>query len=117
PRLASLGPGRLLGTHGAVGGLDLLASAARAGGLDTVGVRTTKKSSALVREWMSGERAEEILTSSVPITVYSGGAHEAARLFPDSLNVVAALATAVGSTDGVVVELVGDPAARVTTHE
>lgn len=117
PRLGSLGPGRLVGTHGAVGGLDLLASAARSGGLDTVRLRTTKKSSALVREWMSVECRKEIASAVDPITVFAGAPDEAARLFPDSLNVVAALATAVGSTQGVGVELVGDPAAQVTTHE
>lgn len=116
-RLASLGPGRLLGTHGAVGGLDLLASAARASGLDAVRVRTTKKATALVREWMSEEQAAEIRATRGPITVFSGGAGEAARLFPDSLNVVAAVATAVRSTQIVDVELVGDPTASRTTHE
>lgn len=117
PRLGSLGPGRLVGTHGAVGGLDLLASAARAGGVDEIRVRSTKKSVALVREWMSAERAAEVLGATTPVTVFSGGAEEAARLFPDSLNVVAALATAVGSSDAIVVELIGDPAALMTTHE
>lgn len=117
PRLGSLGPGRLLGTHGAVGGLDLLASVARAGGLDTVRVRTTKKSAVLVREWMSEERTAEIMAAETPIVVFSGSADEAARLFPDSLNVVAAVATAVGSTDIVDVELVGDRAVPRTTHE
>lgn len=117
PRLASLGPGRLLGTHGAVGGLDLLSSAARAGGLDTVAVRTTKKATSLVREWMSEEQAAEILAAQGPISVFTGSAEEAARLFPDSLNVVAALASAVGSTDNLAVELVGDPTATRTTHE
>jgi aspartate dehydrogenase len=117
PRLGSLGPGRLLATHGAVGGLDLLASAARSGGLDTVHVRTTKKAPALVRDWMSAAEAERITQSTEPVTVFSGGPSEAARLFPDSLNVVAALATAVGSTDRVTVELVGDASATRTTHE
>lgn len=117
PRLGSLGPGRLLGTHGAVGGLDLLASAARAGGLDAVRLRTTKRSTSLVREWMSEARAEEIATATHPLPVFSGTADEAARLFPDSLNVVAAVATAVGSTQRVDVELVGDPDASRTTHE
>ncbi|MDN5746615.1 MAG: DUF108 domain-containing protein [Nocardioidaceae bacterium] len=116
-RLGSLGPGRLLGTHGAVGGLDLLASVARAGGLDVARLRTTKKSASLVREWMTRERTAEILAARDPITVFSGSADEAARLFPDSLNVVAALATAVGSTQLVEVELVGDPTAPMTTHE
>lgn len=117
PRLGSLGPGRLVATHGAVGGLDLLASAARSGGLDSVHVRTTKKASALVRDWMDAERAAEIAEATAPVGVFAGSPSEAAQLFPDSLNVVAAIATAVGSTERVSVELVGDPAAPRTTHE
>lgn len=117
PRLRSLGPGRLVGTHGAVGGLDLLASAARSGGLATVSVRTTKKAPALVRDWMLPAEVERLTRATGPVTVFAGGPGEAARLFPDSLNVVAALATAIGSTDQLGVELVGDPGATRTTHE
>lgn len=117
PRLGDLGPGRLLVTHGAVGGLDLLASAARSGQLETVRLRTTKRAEALVRDWMDPEEAERIRSADEPTIVFDGRPAEAARLFPDSLNVVAALATAVGSTDRVAVELVGDPSATRTTHE
>lgn len=117
PRLDTLGPGRLLATHGAVGGLDLLSSAARAGGLDEVRLRTTKKATALVREWMSPDEADAVTGAAGPVTVFSGTPGDAARLFPDTLNVVAALSTAVGSTRGVAVELVGDPQATRTTHE
>lgn len=116
-RLGSLGPGRLFVTHGAVGGLDLLASAARAGGLDTVSVRTTKMPGALVRDWMPAEEVDRISRATEPVTVFAGGPGEATRLFPDSLNVVAALATAVGTTEGVGVELVADPRATRTSHE
>lgn len=117
PRLGSLGPGRLLATHGAVGGLDLLASASRSGGLGAVHLRTTKQASALVREWMPPEEVGRITAATGPVTVFAGGPGDAARLFPDSLNVVAALATAVGSTEQVSVELVGDAGALRTTHE
>lgn len=116
-RLGALGPGRVLATHGAVGGLDLIASAARAGGLSRVRLRTTKKSASLVRDWMSPDRCAEIAGATNPLTVFAGGPSEAARLFPDSLNVVAALATAIGTTQGVDIELVGDPHALATTHE
>ncbi|WP_191563986.1 aspartate dehydrogenase domain-containing protein [Janibacter melonis] len=116
-RLDTVGPGRLRATHGAVGGLDLLGSAARSGGLDGVQVRTTKTPRALVRDWMSSSDASRIRDASTPTSVFSGGPVEAARLFPDSLNVVAAVATVVRSVDAVAVELVADPAATVTTHE
>lgn len=117
PRLGRLGPGRLLVTHGAVGGLDLLASAARSGELESVRLCTTKRAAALVRDWMGPEEVERIRSARESVTVFDGGPGEAARLFPDSLNVVAALATAVGSTDRVAVQLVGDPTATRTTHE
>lgn len=116
-RLGRLGPGRLVATHGAVGGLDLLASAARSGGLEKVHVRTTKKASALVRDWMPAEEAGRITGATSPVSVFSGGPGDAARLFPDSLNVVAGVATAIGSTGRVTVDLVGDPGATRTTHE
>lgn len=117
PRLGDLGHGRILATHGAVGGLDLLASAARSGGLDSVHLRTTKQAEALVRDWMDPNEAERLRSRSTPVSVFAGTPGEAARLFPDSLNVVAALAAAVGSTELVTVDLVGDPGATRTTHE
>ncbi|WP_068252132.1 aspartate dehydrogenase domain-containing protein [Janibacter corallicola] len=116
-RLGTLGPGRLLATHGAVGGLDLLASAARSGGLESVHVRTTKTAPALVRDWMSVDEVRRITEATAPVCVFSGRPGEAARLFPDSLNVVAGVATAIGSTEHVSVDLVGDPGATRTTHE
>jgi aspartate dehydrogenase len=49
-------------------------------------------------------------------TFYRGTAAEAARLFPQNANVVAALALAVGGPDAVAVELVADPDATANSH-
>ncbi|WP_026927710.1 aspartate dehydrogenase domain-containing protein [Granulicoccus phenolivorans] len=115
-RLATLGPGRLLGTHGAVGGLDLLSSASRAGGFERVVLRTTKKPKALVRDWMEPAQATRILDATAPVAVFAGTAGEAVQLFPDSLNVAAGVALAIGGTECLTIELSADPAATVTTH-
>lgn len=115
-RLDALGPGRLRCTHGALGGLDLLASAAAMGELDKVVLRTTKKPIALVQPWMDDGEAGRVRDAERDVLVFAGTPVEAARLFPQSLNVAAALALAVGDPDVVRVELHADPAAEFTTH-
>ena len=115
-RLGELGPGRLRCTHGALGGLDLLASAAAVGGLDRAVLRTTKKPVALVQTWMDEAEARRVADADRDVLVFAGTPAEAARLFPQSLNVAAALALAVGDPDVVRVELHADPAAALTTH-
>ncbi|MGY1769987.1 aspartate dehydrogenase domain-containing protein [Blastococcus sp. SYSU D00813] len=115
-RLGELGPGRLRCTHGALGGLDLLASAAAVGGLDRAVLRTTKKPVALVQPWMDEAEAARVRDATGDVLVFAGTPAEAARLFPQSLNVAAALALAVGDPDVVRVELHADPAADLTTH-
>ena len=115
-RLGELGPGRLRCTHGALGGLDLLASAAAVGRLDEVVLRTTKKPAALLQPWMDEAERRRLTETTEDVLVFQGTPAEAARLFPQSLNVASALALAVRDLDGVRVELHADPAAEVTTH-
>ena len=115
-RLGELGPGRLRCTHGALGGLDLLASAAAVGGLDRAVLRTTKKPAALVQAWMDEAETHRVADAAGDVLVFAGTPAEAARLFPQSLNVAAALALAVGDPEVVRVELHADPAAELTTH-
>ncbi|UGT56010.1 aspartate dehydrogenase domain-containing protein [Nocardia asteroides] len=118
-RLREGRPGRVLCTSGAIGGLDLLSAAADAAPFDAVTVRTTKKPAALVQPWMDAERAATIATASAsaPVTVFEGGAAEAARLFPRSLNVAAAVSFAVRDWDIVRVRLIASPDADLTRHE
>ncbi|MDZ7911964.1 MAG: aspartate dehydrogenase domain-containing protein [Rhodococcus sp. (in: high G+C Gram-positive bacteria)] len=110
-------PGRMLCTTGAVGGLDLLSAASDAAPFDSVTVQTTKLPGSLVQSWMSEERADEIRSTQSALTMFEGGAEEASRLFPRSLNVATAVSFAVSDRDLVQVKLIADPAATLTRHE
>ncbi len=128
------GPGRLHVTNGAIGGFDVLGAAADAGGLDAVSIRTTKLASTLVRPWMDeaeAERLRSLRPGEEPVTVFSGDPAGAIKKFPANVNVSIALAWATRgrssvedeasllrrSLDRVQVELVADPAAKLSRHE
>lgn len=105
------GPGRLFVCSGAIGGLEILRAAAADGALAQVRLTTRKNPRSLpaaVRGTAPG--------SDAPAEVFCGTAREAARLFPDNLNVAATLALATVGLDRTVVTLVSDPAAQLTTH-
>jgi aspartate dehydrogenase len=110
------GPGRLLFTSGAVGGVDLLANAAVEAPMDRVQVASRKLPESLLQPWMDEAIQERIRTTTEPLEIFRGPAREAARRFPRSLNVAATVAFAVGDFDLVEVILVADPAAELTTH-
>lgn len=110
------GPGRLLFTSGAVGGVDLLASAAVEAPLERVTVTSRKLPASLLQPWMDESTQERLLAATEPVEIFHGPAREAARHFPRSLNVAATVAFAVGDFDLVDVTLVADPAAELTTH-
>lgn len=115
-RLAALGPGRVHATHGAVGGLDLLASARRAAPFERVLMRTTKRPATLVRDWMPADQVRAITGAQRTVQVFAGTPVEAVRLFPDSLNIVAGVALAIGGPQQLTVELCADPDAISSTH-
>ena len=114
--LASAPPGRVHLTTGAVGGLDMLRSAARMGPLDTVRIVTTKKPGALVQPWMSAAEAGALRGATGPVEIKRGPAKEIAGAFPQSTNVAAAVALAVGDWNPVEAVVVADPGTRVTSH-
>ncbi|GGK33805.1 aspartate dehydrogenase domain-containing protein [Nocardia camponoti] len=116
-RIAGGGPGRVVCTHGAVGGLDLLAAARDAAPFDHVLVRSTKSPASLVQSWMDAPQRERISSTAARLCVFAGSPAEAARLFPKSLNVAAAVSFAVRDWDTVSVELYADPDAEMTCHE
>ncbi|GAA1323356.1 hypothetical protein GCM10020360_31030 [Nonlabens tegetincola] len=114
------GPGALLLASGAIGGLDLLASAARAGGIPggitRASITSTKQAGALVQPWMQAGEAARVRRATEAFTLFEGGVEEAVAQFPGSLNVACALAQATGLWGDVRVRLVADPAAERTTH-
>ena len=114
--LTSTGPGRLHLSTGAIGGLDLLAAASAAGGVDRLSLTTTKLPRALVQEWMSEEETAALLSASEPTLVFEGSVADAAARFPASLNVAVALAAATGLYDAARVRLRADPDAPRTSH-
>ncbi|WP_242496641.1 aspartate dehydrogenase domain-containing protein [Rhodococcus sp. Q1] len=101
------GPGRVLLPTGAIGGFDILASAARAGTRDARLTHTTiKRPSALgIEEGLDAERE-----------VFRGSAREAALTFPRTSNSSVALAFATLGLDRVEVVVIADPDATSTRH-
>ena len=115
------GPGRLRLATGAIGGLDLLASAARPdgipGGIERAAITSTKSAPSLVQTWMEPALVDKLTSAQEPFTLFEGSVAEAVRRYPGSLNVACALAHATGLWDDTVVRLVADPTAQRTTHE
>ena len=116
-RLRAAGGNRLHLTNGAIGGLDLLRAARRAGPLDGVTLTTTKQPSSLLQDWMDDELQAALRAGEAITTAFDGPAAEAVTRFPQSVNVAATLALAVDSWDLVRVRVVADPAAEVNRHE
>lgn len=99
---------------GAVGGLDVL-SAGRNAGLQRVTYIGRKPPLA----WAGSvaERACELHTLLVPVSIFKGNAADAARLYPKNANVAAAVALAGVGFEATQVELVADPSVRCNVHE
>lgn len=120
-RLQAAGGDRLYLTTGAIGGLDLLRAAGRAGPIDELTLTTTKQPSSLVQDWMEVDLVDRLRAPTVgsaePITVFDGPAAEAVKRFPQSVNVAATLALTAGSWDLVRVRVVADPAIERNRHE
>ena len=114
--LALTGPGRMVVTAGAIGGIDLLASAAAQGAIHRVAVTTRKLPEALLQPWMDDEAQDRLRTTDGPVEIFQGSARDAARYFPRSLNVAATVGLAVGDLEAVEVRLVADPDAELTCH-
>lgn len=108
------GQARLRIAAGAIGGLDVLASA-REGGLARVTYRGRKPPAS----WR-GTPAETILDLDrldAARTHFRGSAREAARLYPKNANVTASIALAGIGFDATEVELIADPACTSNCHE
>lgn len=111
------GPGRVRLTTGALGGIDLVRAASFAGPLHHVRLTTTKHASAFRRSRPQQGESETLAQLGSPVVLFDGPAREASTRFPQSANVAAALAFAVGDWDRVTVTIVADPDIDYTSHE
>lgn len=105
---------RVVVPSGAIAGLDAIAAAA-VGGLDEVSITSRKPPQA----W-KGTAAEKMvdLDSVVePMCVYEGAARDAAKLFPQNVNVQAALALAGIGMERTRSRVFADPTVQYNTHE
>lgn len=112
------GLGRVYVTNGAIGGLDILAGAARDGGLDSVVLETRKAPGSLIQPWMDKDLTEQLRSGKTTdsIVLYEGDVAGAIDKFPANLNVAVALAHATGMWKDTVVKLIADPTADQTKH-
>lgn len=110
---ASNSSGRLFLPSGAVGGLDLLASA-RLAGLSRV-VYIARKPP-LAWRGTPAEHLVELATLTQPVEFFRGNARAAAQEFPQNANVAAAIALAGVGFEATEVVLIADPGAKGNEH-
>jgi aspartate dehydrogenase len=114
--LTSAGPGRLLLSAGAIGGLGLLRAASLLGAIDWVRLTTTKTPAALLAPWMSPDLTAALKHGTQPVTLFDGTARAAVERFPASVNVAATLALATVGFDRTHVTIVADRTAERVRH-
>ncbi len=112
-RAAAASGGRLIIPAGAVGGLDALGAARRAG-LSEVRYLSHKAPKAWVGT--PAEQGVDLASLSAATPVFTGTAREAALAFPQNANVVAAVALAGLGFDRTTVTLIADPQAQGNRH-
>jgi aspartate dehydrogenase len=103
---------RLLVPSGAIAGLDML-NAARLAGLESVRHTVRKPPAAL----LPPDEAAAVVASGQPRELYEGVAREAARRFPENVNVVAAVSLSGIGMDRTIARVVADPTITHNTHE
>ena len=108
--------GRLFIPSGAIGGLDAL-RAIRLERIDDAVLRTFKPPKALAGAPYFEEKGIDIGKIRGPQMVFSGSVKMAVKYFPQNINVAAALALALGSTEKLRVEIHCDPSLSRNIHE
>ncbi len=104
---------RLIVPAGAMGGLDMLGAAAL-GEIEEVVLTTRKPASSLADAPGAQGQAVEV---SAATCLFDGTAREAVRLFPQNVNVAAALSLAGVGFDRTRVRIFADPAVKRNLHE
>ena len=112
----SQGPGGLILSSGAIGGLDLLRSLQISGTLENVMLRTEKQPSSLIQPWMSSDLRSELQSEVIEVEVFNGTARDAVSLFPSNANIAAAISICGLGFDETKVILVAKPNATKTRH-
>lgn len=113
--LRGAGAGLVL-PSGAIGGLDAVRALALGGGLEEVGITSTKAPKSLVGAPYLEENGIELPPGRV-VTVFEGSAREAVRGFPRNVNVSAVLSLAGVGPDRTLVRIVSDPGVTRSRHE
>lgn len=110
---AQRGGARLILPSGAIGGIDILAALAPAGGLK---VRYFGAKPPMA--WAGTPAAEtmDLTALQEPAEIFHGTAREAAAAYPKNANVAATLALAGAGFDATEVTLIADPAASGNSH-
>lgn len=105
---------KLIVPSAAVGGLDRIAAGA-VGPLDEITLKTSKPPKA----WYGTAVEEQVNLAELtePICVFEGNARESSRLFPESVNVSAALSLAGLGLDQTKVKVYVDPTINRNVHE
>jgi aspartate dehydrogenase len=101
---------------GAIGGLDVI-KAAVLGGLEECRLTTTKPPRALAGARYVVERGMDLEAIREANVIFEGSAEQAARFFPQNLNVAVAVSLAGLGLDKTTVRIIADPAATRNVHE
>lgn len=105
--------GRLLLPSGALGALDYVRAVRKARSL-SLRYQSRKPPAAWAKELAA--LGHDAATLAAPVTLFAGNAREAAALYPQNLNVAAALALAGQGFEATGVEVICDPEAGGNTH-
>jgi aspartate dehydrogenase len=107
---------RIYVPSGAIGGLDII-KAAVVGGLEECTLTTTKPPRALAGASYVIERGMDLEAIREATVIFEGSARQAARFFPQNLNVAAAISLAGLGLDRTTVRIIANPAATRNVHE
>jgi aspartate dehydrogenase len=110
---AASGRSKLMLPAGAVAGIDAL-GAAKVAGLSRVRYTSRKPP----KSWKNtpAEKITDLDRVTAPVTLFTGPADEAARLYPQNANVAATIALAGAGFERTEVTLIADPAATGNIH-